>query len=59
MKVQLEKGVWLTDGYGDPPRTLIEENAKDFETQAEALAALTDARKYRPFKDAELQEDLF
>ena len=59
MKVLLEKGVWLADGHGDPPRTLVEDYAKEFESQGEALEALKDARKYRPFKNASLCEDLF
>ena len=57
MKVLLEPGVWLAEGDGDPPRTLIEENAREFDTQKEALAALSDARKYRPFKNAMTVED--
>ena len=57
MKVLLEPGVWLADGEGDPARTTKEENAKEFETSIEAFAALTEARKYRPFHDAELTED--
>ncbi len=59
MKVQLEPGVWLTDGEGDPPRTLIEDNAREFESEKEALAALAKAREYSPFKNAVLDEDLF
>ena len=49
MKVQLEPGVWLTDGEGDPARTLKEESAKEFETMLEAVIALNKAREYRPF----------
>ncbi len=59
MKVQLEMGVWLADGDGDPPRTLIEENSKEFNSEKEALVALAKAREYSPFKNAVLQEDLF
>lgn len=59
MKVQLEKGVWLTDGEGDPPRTLVEGNAKEFDSNDEAIRALTKARKYRPFKNAVIQGDFF
>ena len=57
MKVLLEDGVWLTDGEGDPPRTTIEEKAKEFDSTKHALSALADARKYRPFRDAQLTED--
>lgn len=57
MKVLLEDGVWLTDGEGDPPRTLVEKYAKEFNSELEAYRALENARQYRPFPNAELQED--
>jgi len=57
MKVLLEEGVWLADGEGDPPRTLLEENAKEFIDISQANNALVKARKYRPFPDAEIYED--
>lgn len=57
MIVLLEKGVWLTDGEGDPARTLLEEYATDFETFEKANKALSEARKYRPFPNAEIQDD--
>ena len=50
--VQLEDGVWLADGEGDPPRTLLRDNSKYFHTQMAAYAALAKARKYRPFMSA-------
>lgn len=59
MKVQLEPGVWLADGDGDPPRTVLEDHAKEFDSEKEALAALSEARKFRLFKNAVLQEDFF
>lgn len=59
MKVLLEDGVWLTDGEGDPPRTLVEENAEDFSSMEKALKALENARKSRPFKNAEIIDNLF
>ena len=30
LKVELEHGVWLAEGEGDPPRTLDENNAREF-----------------------------
>lgn len=62
MKVQLEKGVWLLDcskeePMGDPPRTLVEGNAKDFSSMAAAKKALAKARECRSFKNAEIQVD--
>lgn len=54
MKVELEPGVWLADGEGDPARTLDESKAKVFKTIKEAGAALTEAREYRPFPKAAL-----
>ncbi len=56
MKVKLENGVWLTDGQGDPPRTLVEGSAKEFATMSEAIAALKEAREFRPFKKAQIIE---
>ena len=57
MKVELEPGVWLADGEGDPPRTLMQENAKEFETMGEAIKAIAEARKYRPFPMAVIVRD--
>lgn len=63
MKIQLEKGIWLRDKffYGieltDPPRTMIEKDAKEFETMEDALIALEKAREFKPFEDAEIQDD--
>jgi len=54
MKVLLEKGVWIADGEGDPPRTTVEENAKNYDNIKDALAALAEARKFRPFENAEI-----
>ena len=44
----------MADGIGDPPRTLRIENAKEFENMEEAFKALTEARKFRPFNEAEI-----
>ena len=57
MKVELEPGVWLADGDGDPPRTLVERNAKEFPTEHAAYAALNEARVYRAFPDAMIVDD--
>ena len=57
MKVLLETGVWLDKGEGDPCRTLCEEHAYNFEDIKEALQALADARQYRPFPNALIEED--
>ena len=54
MKVLLEEGVWLAEGEGDPPRTLLEANAREFRNITEACRALTEARKMRPFKNAQI-----
>ena len=61
MKVLLEKGVWLL-GWpevceGDPPRTLKEENAYEFDNMQQAQQALKEARAYRPFEKAVICED--
>jgi hypothetical protein len=52
LKVELEHGVWLAEGEGDPPRTLQEKDAKQFKTMKEAVLALCKAREYRPFDKA-------
>jgi hypothetical protein len=57
MKVKLEEGVWLADGEGDPARTLVEDNAKEFDNAIEAYDALKAAREYHAFTDAELTDD--
>ncbi len=54
--IELEPGVWLTAGHGDPARTLVQDSAKRFNTQARALMALGDARKHRPFVKAKAVE---
>ncbi len=50
--VELEKGVYLAGGEGDPPRTRMTSGAAKFRTMAEAAKALTKARKYRRFEKA-------
>ena len=54
--VELESGVWLASGHGDPPRTLVRDSAKQFNTEAGARRALQDARYYRPFLAAKVEE---
>ncbi len=50
MKIELEPGVWLAEGEGDPARTLDENKAKEFSYMKDARQALAKARKYRPFR---------
>ena len=63
MILKLQEGCWYADGEGDPPRTLVKANAKNFELMSDALAALDKARKFRrhvtpePFPGAEIQHD--
>lgn len=52
--VELESGVWLSFGEGDPPRTLLRKNAAEYKTFGGAAMALDLARIYRPFKKAEI-----
>ena len=54
MKIELEQGVWLADGEGDPPRTVLEDHAREFKTMKEAVKALIAARKYKPFECAQI-----
>lgn len=53
--VQLEPGVWLADGEGDPPRTLDRQQAEPYATPASAGRALLHARKFRPFDSARIE----
>lgn len=53
--VQLSPNCWLADWEGDPGRTTKIENAKQFKSERAAKIALTAARKFRPFPDAEIQ----
>ena len=46
--VELEPGVWLSDGDGDPPRTLARANALQLPATAAVQAAVR-ARRYRRF----------
>lgn len=50
--VELECGVWLANGEGDPARTTIRDNALEFDSQGEAFMALIGARRYRKFNGA-------
>ena len=52
--VNLEPGVWLTKGEGDPPRTLSSYNAVHFISRRAAEKALKKAREFRPFPNAYL-----
>lgn len=45
--VELEKGVWLADGRGDPPRTLVRDNARRFRSEIGAYQALQEAARDR------------
>lgn len=58
MKVLLEPGVWLL-GWpavceGDPPRTLNEAEAYEYDNIEQAQKALKEARVYRPFENAQI-----
>lgn len=52
--IELETGVWLTKGDGDPSRTLEESSATVFTSLKSAQRALKNARKFRPFKFAKI-----
>jgi len=55
--VEFENGTslyWLIGGdIGDPPRTLIRKNAKQYKTESAAKAALTRAIKRNPSRQLE------
>lgn len=50
--VELEPGVWLAGGIGDPPRTIALRHARQFTSLRQANGALQKARKLRPFRSA-------
>ncbi len=54
--VELENGVWLAEGIGDPPITPFKENAKKFSRKNHAKYGLKIARKYRPFLRANISK---
>jgi hypothetical protein len=39
-RIQLEPGVWLANGLGDPPRTLVRLRARVFTSKYKALMTL-------------------
>jgi len=52
--VEIEDGVWLAIGQGDPARTLVKANSRVYGSLAAARGALTRARKYRRFEKAKI-----
>jgi hypothetical protein len=54
--VQLESGVWLCVGKGDPCRTLKVENAYRFDSEAKAARNMAIAQTIRPFTDAKITQ---
>lgn len=54
--VEIEKDVWLSGGDGDQGRTLVIGNAKIFNSIKSAKAAITRARKYKPFANAMIKD---
>ena len=49
---EIEPGVWIANGFGDPPRTLIKDNARRFTDKRLASMAIRRARKFKPFPAA-------
>jgi len=54
--VQLESGCWLAPWSGDPGRTCDIKNAQRFDTKVLAEEALIQARMYREFSEAFVDE---
>jgi len=52
--VELEEGVYLSNGTGDPARTLLINSALNFKTRGEAHTAMLRATEYRSFKYAKV-----
>ena len=53
--VELEPGVWLAEGEGDPPRTINFQFAASWWSLVTAQKHLAAAREFRPFTDAQLR----
>lgn len=54
--VKLEKDVYIAKWEGDPGRTLKLDSAKKYNNNKNAIKGLKQARKYRPFINAEICE---
>ena len=52
--VEIEDGVWLADIEGDPGRTLVRDNALEFETARLAADALQAALLLRSLPNAKI-----
>ena len=52
--VELEPGVWLREGDGDPPRTLDVQFAHGWRSRVTAEKHLAAARQFRPFANAQI-----
>lgn len=52
--VELEPGVYLAEGEGDPPRTLVKTSARRFSSHPRACVARNKAREVRPFARAKV-----
>lgn len=52
--VELEKGVWLAPGIGDPPKTLKRKNSLVLETLKDAEDKIKAARLWKLFPDAKI-----
>ncbi len=57
-KVKLEPDLWLAPGFGEPSTTSISHECALFNTWKEASFALTKARTYHDFSDAEIIQGL-
>lgn len=55
--VELEPGVWLADGYGEPGHTTAKGSAKRFPSHRSAKITLLWARTFRPLKGAKIVYD--
>ena len=53
--VELEPGVFLARGSGDPARTYLEENATRYKDARRATLGLAYARYFRDFPEARLK----
>lgn len=52
--VELEPGVWIAGWPGDPGRTIVRQNAKEFSNRRDAEIGRARARRIRKFADAQI-----
>lgn len=56
--VELEPGTWIAPWFGDPGRTVVRRNARQFDSKRSAELALKKARDFSQFVHAKIIEGM-